>query len=64
MSSNYDILTNDCAEPDIKRKTSQPESRPHDEPQNDVLIGLLYAFLGTFSYGVISQSATIMMKIE
>ena len=34
------------------------DSNTKREPNNEVLVGLLYAFIGTFSYGLISVLVT------
>ena len=52
-NENYDILTEDQEHPQ-----EDSEINTKREPNNEVLVGLLYAFIGTFSYGLISCLVT------
>ena len=64
--TNYDILSSTedqqlDGNDEERSQTNPSDTNPVEtkrEPNNEVLVGLLYAFIGTFSYGLISVLVT------
>ena len=65
----YDILTPEGESTELTNRTDEERPNPchietKREPNNEVLVGLFYAFIGTFSYGLISVLVTMTSALN